>query len=973
ASKSGCEVLLGDWEDESSHRRAALDAARERGHQWALILDTDEVISPELLESLKRIADGNVADRVRVTMETYWKSPDYAIRPRERLNPIVLVNLNVIEHHHIREYTGGRELVLSEDFGILHHLSYAGPDERILRKLTTWSHRDEVVPNWFHQIWQAWDRNRQLRDLQPTHPFAYGMTERVVPPAYVGEATPIEAWPKPDHWPSVSVVVPLYGGPEDLRLCLQSLQKCQDLLTEVIIVDDASPDQAAEVAAEFPEFTLIRHPENRGFAQACNTGLEASKGEIVLFLNSDTVVPRAGHYRLIEGFGQSGTIGAVGPLSNEVGYFQRTPHSYSSLETMPLFAEDVATGPGEDVETDMLVGFCLAVRRSVLNEIGAWDTRFGQGLFEDNDLCYRIRRAGYRLKIIRRAFVHHKGSASLPRMATPAPVLLERNKTVYHSKWQDDLSTGFASHLSGQREDPIQFNESRRPEAIRKKCLERAKQTDISLCMIVRDEERVIRDCLGSSVPFFREVILVDTGSKDRTVEIATEMGATVRHFPWTESFSEARNESLRDAQGKWIFWMDADDTLPIATVELMQQAVLEVPDSVIAFIIPVQFVEGGAGAGTRVDHVKLFRNVGAKFEGRIHEQILHSLRSVRDGEIGRIGSPVLHSGYDSSPEGQAKKRARDEKLLKLDLAERPNHPFCLFNLGMTDHYNGNHTGAIGWLRRSISQATPGESHIRKAYTLLGSSLSALGRTEEARQTLLEGLASVGEDPDLRFQLGRVCTSLGAYGEAREHYLAIGPELPSHISSIDVGILGFRLWHNLGEVELALGNYIDARDYWKRSLEARPDMVESAFSWFGAAVRRENFIDARMALDAVLRGAGPVVEWCEATVHLESLRSGIDPRSTLHQLVQAFSGHAGPRLALARHLLNAGFDGQAFSLLGDLAGVGVAEAAFHLSTFWLSRGQHAEALKWAQRALDLNPGHVPTLERVGQLRTANEG
>src|SRR5205085_1992383 len=123
--------------------------------------------------------------------------------------------------------------------------------------------------------------------------------------------------------------------------------------------------------------------------------------------------------------------------------------------------------------------------------------------------------------------------------------------------------------------------------------------------------------------------------------------------------------------------------------------------------------------SGTRVDHVKLFRNLpGLAFEGRIHEQILPALRE-RGGQIARINAVVLHSGYDTTPEGQARKRARDAKLLKLDLEERPDHPFVLFNLGMTDHYGGEHEAAVSWLRRCIAVSPSGQSHLRKAYALL--------------------------------------------------------------------------------------------------------------------------------------------------------------------------------------------------------------------------------------------------------------
>jgi cellulose synthase/poly-beta-1,6-N-acetylglucosamine synthase-like glycosyltransferase len=145
---------------------------------------------------------------------------------------------------------------------------------------------------------------------------------------------------------------------------------------------------------------LLRNEANVGFGATCNRGYVESNGEVVLFLNSDTVVPRAGLIRLIESLTKSGTVGAAGPHSNNVGYCQPIPPTYTSLDRLDLFAQDFAAREVDDEEVPILVGFCLAVRRSVLREVGIplddgnprstpsvpFDPRFGRGLFEDNDL-----------------------------------------------------------------------------------------------------------------------------------------------------------------------------------------------------------------------------------------------------------------------------------------------------------------------------------------------------------------------------------------------------------------------------------------------------------------------------------------------------------------------------------------------------------------------------------------------------------
>src|SRR3974390_430711 len=84
----------------------------------------------------------------------------------------------------------------------------------------------------------------------------------------------------------------------------------------------------------------------------------------------------------------------------------------------------------------------------------------------------------------------------------------------------------------------------------------------VSLCMIVKTEEAHLAACLRSGAGLVKEMIGVDTGSTDRTREIAVSQGAKVFDFPWCDDFSAARNEALRRATGEWIFWMDADDRL---------------------------------------------------------------------------------------------------------------------------------------------------------------------------------------------------------------------------------------------------------------------------------------------------------------------------------------------------------------------------------------------------------------------------
>ncbi len=985
AEAEGASVVLGDWQSESEHRRGAYAYLLQHGFTHSIIADSDEILEQQLLDHLIRIAEGELADRVYVEWDTYWKSPEYVIRPRERFTPCILIDLRNASHAQTRDFEGGRSLFLNASFGIIHHLSYAGCDERIWKKITTWGHRDEVVPGWWERVWKTWDHDRLLRGLHPTHPSAYGFAERIAAPDIFFECgvlprrteteTP-EA--KPKNWPKISVVIPACGGQDDLDQCLRSLEDCRDLLEEVVVVDNGSrPKLKASKLAK-----VMRNETNEGFARACNKGWSACRGDVALFLNSDTQVPRISLIRLAESLMASGSIAAAGPYTNNCGHFQRIEPTYTSADTLSLFARDFAERTAEDVDTDMLVGFCLAVKRSALDEVGGFDERFGLGTFEDNDLSYRMRRAGYRLVIASRSFVHHEGSKTMRRLERSSEeeparfdfeTILQENHRKYLAKWREDLECGFASTLSGLSSEPVRFDPARKPEARHEAIQELVRQADISLCMIAKNEERVIRDCLESARPFFKEILFLDTGSTDRTPEIAAECGALVSKTEWPDSFAKARTESMKGASGKWIMWIDADDTVPSACGEEIFRAVAHAPEDIIGFVVPVRFVEE-QGFGTEVDHVKIFRNYpGLEWEGRIHEQILPSLRRVAaehgqpEGKIARLNAYVLHSGYDTSDAGQARKRERDEKLLKLDLEERPNHPFVLFNLGMTAHYTHDHEAAIEWFERCIQHSTEAESHVRKAYALWGASLRLLGRGQEARRVLLEGLEKVQGDPEIQFHLAQIAFSEGELDYSAKLYEEVlNADISGYFTSIDPAILGYKTRHNLALVDLSRGDYEAARGHWIAALEGsgRPEIASTLFD---TAMDRKDVETGKQMLSWTLQRSGFSEAWAAMACRL-AVFAGLDPAVYLRQAVEDDPRNMGVRKVLATELLNSGRREEAVLHLDFLQACGVAEGAYFLGLLAEEAGDSGRALAWLERALELNPGHADTAERVKRFR-----
>ena len=354
------------------------------------------------------------------------------------------------------------------------------------------------------------------------------------------------------------------------------------------------------------------------------------------------------------------------------------------------------------------MGFCLVIRREVVERIGSFDERFGVGCFEDDDFCRRALQAGYRAVIAEDAFVHHFGTRTFLGSGIDLNVLLRENEKKYAAKWADTASTADPKPEVQRVDKPgTRFGIKKSPTG---GLLLTNGEVDphirLSLCMIVRDNAGTIGPCLESIRPWVDEMIVVDTGSQDRTPQIAAELGARVYHFPWCDDFSGARNESLKFAKGEWIFWMDSDDTI---TPECGRglRALVDGPHDppVLGYVMQVHCPGAeidGHHSVTVVDHVKLFRNGrDLEFEGRIHEQIIPAIRRA-GGDVEFTDLFVVHSGADQTAEGNKRKWKRDIRILLRELDERPNHPFVLFNLGMTYADGRRYEKAIKFLREDL-------------------------------------------------------------------------------------------------------------------------------------------------------------------------------------------------------------------------------------------------------------------------------
>ncbi|MEK4850813.1 glycosyltransferase family 2 protein [Paenibacillus sp. FSL H7-0756] len=224
--------------------------------------------------------------------------------------------------------------------------------------------------------------------------------------------------------------------------CLESIKRNTPEEHEIIIVDNGSSDDTVQfLKAHYPELKLIENQENLGFAKGCNQGGELAEGETILFLNNDTVVPPGWLAPMLHALNSDSSVGMAGPVTNYISGHQLVPVTYSELKDMEAFAAEYCESKrGQVQEVRRLIGFCLLVKRSVLSEIGWFDERYGQGNYEDDDLCLRALQHGYKLLVALDSFIHHIGHASMGQDPSfDLTTLLQQNKQKAFRKWGVDI------------------------------------------------------------------------------------------------------------------------------------------------------------------------------------------------------------------------------------------------------------------------------------------------------------------------------------------------------------------------------------------------------------------------------------------------------------------------------------------------------------------------------------------------------
>ena len=287
----------------------------------------------------------------------------------------------------------------------------------------------------------------------------------------------------------------------------------------------------------------------------------------------------------------------------------------------------------------------------------------------------------------------------------------------------------------------------------------------ISLCMIVRNEEQNLADCLKPVAELFDEIVIVDTGSQDSTKEVARSFTPHVHDFPWTDDFSAARNESLRHATGDWIFWLDADDRVRPEHVERLRRLFAQLDDRPRVLMMDTILPAVDATQDERfVTHLRLFRrHPELRWEGRVHEQLQPEPQSL-GLELVFTDIQIEHVGYLDRGL-TARKHRRKLRLMRMDYAVDPDRPSTLLHLGMVLHQAGHIGEARRHLLRLVDMGLD-SAFMQLVYDALASMALKEGNHREAIRFAQQGLLLFPDDEQLLFMLASAWYALENYSQA---------------------------------------------------------------------------------------------------------------------------------------------------------------------------------------------------------------
>jgi len=308
---------------------------------------------------------------------------------------------------------------------------------------------------------------------------------------------------------------------------------------------------------------------NLGFAAGCNAGAQVAKGSVLCFMNNDAAFVDDTPAKLLKAM-ESYEI--VAPYSNRA----KPPQGDIPREKVPPITQVV----------DMVVGLCMMVRKDTFGQLGGFDPDLLT--YEDDEFCRKAAKLGFKACVVASTWVDHERHETFKKLKLDVNKVMAQNGLIYRKK------------------NPV-----------------------IRVIVIAKDEEKALPGFFSQFASVTREWCVLDTGSKDKTLEVARNLGCRVESGPF-EDFAAARNEAVRrfGPGADWIIMIDPDECLDTHTITHLRELLYRTTDDILYSLLQARYPDGSIRRF--VSKPFIWRNKpGIKWVFKVHEKLIGSTKQA--------------------------------------------------------------------------------------------------------------------------------------------------------------------------------------------------------------------------------------------------------------------------------------------------------------------------------------------------------
>jgi glycosyltransferase involved in cell wall biosynthesis len=368
------------------------------------------------------------------------------------------------------------------------------------------------------------------------------------------------------------------------------------------------------------------------------------------------------------------------------------------------------------------------------------------------------------------------------------------------------------------------------------------KDIPISVCIIAKNEEEHMRVFLESIRKAFKgkpvEIVVLDTGSTDKTRDIAVELADKVADFKWISDFSAARNRSIELASHEWILVLDCDENVVSADFNDLQRFIREEPENIGQLLRHNHYPMNGTDAVYNDRVERFFNRRRFNYTAPIHEQVT----PIKDKPYSTrpIDLAVDHSGYNGSEEQLKAKARRNNELLFKMLEDDPENPYLYFQVGQSYNLLDEYEKAAEYFGKGLTfDVDPKLEYVQMMVTAYGYALLKLKRYDEALQ--FENIYDTfGNTADFLCLMGLIYMRTGRVVSAMEQFLKA---TTFETSSVE-GANSFIPRYNMGVINEVLGDIKDALRLYKACGDFKP-ATDRLAKFAEAGINEDNAPDGK--------------------------------------------------------------------------------------------------------------------------------